>query len=406
VFSDFDQSAMKRALELAARGLETTDPNPRVGCVVAQGERVIGEGWHERPGEAHAEVAALRAAREDPAGATVYVTLEPCSHFGRTPPCINALISARVGRVVFAVQDPNPLVSGKGAAALGAAGIAVDSGLMEDEAVELNAGFMKRMKQRRPWVRLKLAMSLDGRTALANGVSQWITGEVARDDVQHWRARSSVVLTGAGTLAADDPRLDVRLPGENRRQPLRVVLDARLRTSPSARLFSTGGKILILTASDAEARSIPATGATVVSIDRTVPLERLGAGSAENGGNARRALSRTAARAQLTERGAQVEDVPSRGNQLDLGAVLDRLVALEVNEVLLEAGAKLAGAFLKESLVDEMLLYVAPKLLGPQARPLIELPEIHSLDLARQFVVQETVQLGDDLRIRLRPRRR
>jgi diaminohydroxyphosphoribosylaminopyrimidine deaminase / 5-amino-6-(5-phosphoribosylamino)uracil reductase len=403
MFSDFDKSAMQRALELAARGLETTDPNPRVGCVIAHGERVIGEGWHERPGEAHAEVAALRATREDPAGATVYVTLEPCSHFGRTPPCINALISARVRRVVFAVQDPNPLVSGKGAAALRAAGIAVDSGLMEDEAVELNVGFMKRMRQRRPWVRLKLAMSLDGRTALASGLSQWITGEAAREDVQHWRARSSAVLIGAGTLLADDPRLDVRLPGENRRQPLRVVLDARLRTSPSARLFSTGGKILILTASDEEARPIPAPSATVVSIDRTVPLERLSTG---NGGNARPALSRTAARAQLAERGAQVEDVPSRGNQLDLGAVLDRLGALDANEVLLEAGARLAGAFLKESLVDEMLLYMAPKLLGPQARPQVELPEIQSLDLARQFAVQETVQLGDDLRIRLRPRRR
>jgi diaminohydroxyphosphoribosylaminopyrimidine deaminase / 5-amino-6-(5-phosphoribosylamino)uracil reductase len=403
MFSDFDKSAMQRALELAARGLETTDPNPRVGCVIAHGERVIGEGWHERPGEAHAEVAALRVAREDPAGATVYVTLEPCSHFGRTPPCINALISARVRRVVFAVQDPNPLVSGKGAAALRAAGIAVDCGLMEDEAVELNVGFMKRMRQRRPWVRLKLAMSLDGRTALASGLSQWITGEAARADVQHWRARSSAVLIGAGTLLADDPRLDVRLPGENRRQPLRVVLDARLRTSPSARLFSTGGKILILTASDEEARPIPAPSATVVSIDRTVPLERLSTG---DGGNARPALSRTAARAQLAERGAQVEDVPSRGNQLDLGAVLDRLGALDANEVLLEAGARLAGAFLKESLVDEMLLYMAPKLLGPQARPLVELPEIQSLDLARQFAVQETVQLGDDLRIRLRPRRR
>jgi len=402
MFSDFDKSAMTRALELAARGLDTTDPNPRVGCVISHGERVIGEGWHERPGEAHAEVAALRSAREDPAGSTVYVTLEPCSHFGRTPPCINALISARVRRVVFAVQDPNPLVSGKGASALQAAGIAVDSGLMETEAVELNVGFMKRMKQGRPWVRLKLAMSLDGRTALASGASQWITGEAAREDVQHWRARSSVVMIGAGTLAADDPRLDVRLPGENRRQPLRVVLDARLRTSTSARLFSTGGKVLILTASDEEAR--PVTSANVVPLDRTLTLERTL--PSPTGGNSRPALSRTEARAQLVERGARVENVPSRGNQLDLGAVLERLAAMDVNEVLLEAGAKLAGAFVRESLVDEMLLYMAPKLLGPQARPLVELPEIHSLDLARQWVVHETVQLGDDLRIRLRPRRR
>jgi diaminohydroxyphosphoribosylaminopyrimidine deaminase/5-amino-6-(5-phosphoribosylamino)uracil reductase len=209
-------------------------------------------------------------------------------------------------------------------------------------------------------------------------------------------------MIGAGTLAADDPRLDVRLPGENRRQPLRVVLDARLRTSASARLFSTGGKVLILTASDEEAR--PVTSANVVPLDRTLPLERTL--PSPNGGNSRPALSRAEARAQLAERGARVENVPSRGNQLDLGAVLERLAAMDVNEVLLEAGAKLAGAFVKESLVDEMLLYVAPKLLGPQARPLVELPEIHSLDLARQWVVHETVQLGDDLRIRLRPRRR
>jgi diaminohydroxyphosphoribosylaminopyrimidine deaminase/5-amino-6-(5-phosphoribosylamino)uracil reductase len=209
-------------------------------------------------------------------------------------------------------------------------------------------------------------------------------------------------MIGAGTLAADDPRLDVRLPGENRRQPLRVVLDARLRTSPSARLFSTGGKVLILTASDEEARSV--TSATVVPLDRTVSIERTL--SSPNDGNTRPPLSRTAARAQLAERGARVDDVPSRGNQLDLGAVLERLATMDVNEVLLEAGAKLAGAFVRESLVDEMLVYVAPKLLGPQARPLVELPEIHSLDLARQFVVHETVQLGDDLRIRLRPRRR
>src|SRR5580700_11246648 len=254
MITDFDRFAMNRALVLAARGLETTHPNPRVGCVIAQGTKIIGEGWHERAGEAHAEVAALaavRAAGAQPAGATVYVTLEPCSHYGRTPPCVDALISAGVARVVFAVQDPNPQVSGQGADALRAAGIAVESGLMETESVDLNIGFMKRMTYGRPWVRLKLAMSLDGRTALSNGASQWITGEAARNDVQHWRARSSAVLTGVGTVLADDPRLDVRLPDETpgraRRQPLRIVLDTRLRTPPASRLLQAGGgEVLIL----------------------------------------------------------------------------------------------------------------------------------------------------------------
>ena len=206
MFNDFDRHAMTRALALAERGLETAHPNPRVGCVIAKDNRIIAEGWHERAGEAHAEIVALRAAKEPVAGATVYVTLEPCSHHGRTPPCANALIEAHVARVVFAVQDPNPRVSGQGADALLRAGITVEAGLMEAEATELNVGFMKRMTYGRPWVRLKLAMSLDGRTALSNGASQWITGEAARNDVQHWRARSSAVMTGVGTVLADDPK--------------------------------------------------------------------------------------------------------------------------------------------------------------------------------------------------------
>src|SRR6516225_9157455 len=252
MFSDFDRFAMQRALTLAVRGLETTDPNPRVGCVIAQRGRIIGEGWHERAGEPHAEVAALRAAGSQAAGAAVYVTLEPCSHHGRTPPCVEALIAARVARVVIAADDPNPLVDGKGAAALRAAGIAVESGLLAEEATELNAGFFKRMRSGRPLVRVKLAMSLDGRTALANGESRWITGDAARRDVHHWRARSSAVLTGVGTVLADDPHLNVRLPEQGdpggRRQPLRVVLDTQLRTPAAARLFEGGGEVLILTA--------------------------------------------------------------------------------------------------------------------------------------------------------------
>ena len=412
---------MARALELAARGMDSTDPNPRVGCVIARDSQIIGEGWHERAGEAHAEVAALRSVSEgraagtgpgppragkvdaklglsgvgeargagDAAGATVYVTLEPCSHYGRTPPCANALIAARVARVVFAVGDPNPKVSGGGAAALRAAGIQVESGLMEAEAGELNVGFIKRMRVGRPFVRLKLAMSLDGRTALANGASQWITGEAARHDVQLWRARSSVVMIGAGTLAADDPRLDVRLPGEKRRQPLRVVLDARLRTSPDARLFTTGGKVLIFTAAAAGAAGVP-----------------VAAGVAGAPGVAGRAGdARASSRAQLVDRGAQVEDIAATGNQLDLVAVLERLAQLECNEVLLEAGAKLAGAFLRESLVDELLIYMAPKLLGPQAMPLVELPQLDILSAAPGFVIEDSVRVGEDLRLRLRPKK-
>jgi len=368
MFSDFDGFAMTRALALAARGLETTHPNPRVGCVIAQGEEFVGEGWHERAGEAHAEVVAVRAAGARAAGATVYVTLEPCSHHGRTPPCVDTLIGARVARVVFAVEDPNPRVKGQGAEALRRAGITVESGLMEREATELNAGFMKRMQHGRPWVRVKLAMSLDGRTALASGASQWITGEAAREDAQHWRARSSAVMTGVATVLADDPRLDVRLPGDRpdgkKWQPLRVVLDSWLRTPAVARLFTTGGDVLILTAQTAD---------------------------------------RAARRSALTERGARVEEVPSAAGRLDLSAVLDRLGELEVNELLVEAGPTLAGELIRQSLLDELLLYMAPKLLGPQGRPLVELPELAKLQDARSFTLVDVQRLGEDVRLQVRP---
>src|SRR6185312_12585258 len=252
MFTDFDHRAMFRAIALAVHGLETTDPNPRVGCVIAQGEEIVGEGWHERAGEPHAEVNALRAAGPRAVGATAYVTLEPCSHHGRTPPCVEALIAARVARVIFALEDPNPRVSGRGAEALRRTGVIVASGLMAAEAAQINFGFLKRMRSGRPWVRVKLAMSLDGRTALANGASQWITGPAAREDVQHWRARSSAILTGIGTVLADDPRLNVRLPdpspGRPRRQPLRVVLDSGLRIPPDAKLLTGDGNVLIITA--------------------------------------------------------------------------------------------------------------------------------------------------------------
>jgi len=367
MFSDFDRFAMQRALSLAARGLETTDPNPRVGCVIAQRGRVIAEGWHERAGEAHAEVAALRAAGAQAAGATVYLTLEPCSHHGRTPPCVEALIAARVARVVIAVSDPNPLVHGKGAAALRAAGVSVETGLMEEEATELNAGFFRRMLTGRPLLRVKLAMSLDGRTALASGESRWITGEPARADVQRWRARSSAILTGIGTVLADDPRLDVRLASEAgaaRRQPLRVVLDSQLRTPPGARLLSPPGEVLIFTT-------------------LTAPEDP-------------RALS-------LTTRGARLESLPLDAERIALPSVLDRLGELELNEVLVEAGAILAGELLRQSLADELLLYVGLRLLGPAARALVTLPPLARLADAPSFTLIEMQPVGDDLRLRLRP---
>jgi diaminohydroxyphosphoribosylaminopyrimidine deaminase/5-amino-6-(5-phosphoribosylamino)uracil reductase len=370
MFSDFDHSAMRRALTLAAGGLETTDPNPRVGCVIAQGEHIVGEGWHERPGEAHAEVAALRAAGGRAAGATVYVTLEPCSHHGRTPPCVDALIGARVGRVVYAIADPNPQVNGRGAARLREARVRVEAGLLAAEATELNCGFLKRMRYGRPWVRVKLAMSLDGRTALANGASRWISGEAARHDVQRWRARSSAVLTGIGTVLADDPRLDVRLSdsddGSGRRQPLRVVLDSALRTPPAARLFTTPGDVLILT-------SLPATD------------------------------SRWEARgAALAARGARIEMLPAEAGRVPLFMALERLGELEINELQIEAGATVTGALVRQSLVDELLLYVAPKLLGPKALPLVDLPPLGDLGDAPAFELIELRDLGGDARLRLR----
>lgn len=368
MFTEFDRRTMARALALAERGLETTHPNPRVGCVITQGENIVGEGWHERAGEPHAEVNALRAAGPRAAGATAYVTLEPCSHHGRTPPCVEALIGAGIARVVFALEDPNPRVSGRGAQALRRAGVAVESGLLQSQAGELNPGFLKRMRSGRPWVRVKLAMSLDGRTALANGESQWITGPAAREDVQHWRARSSAIMTGIGTVLADDPRLDVRLPGTDRLQPMRIVLDSRLRMPAHARLLSVGGKVMVLTG---ERQADPESG--------------------------RR-------RAQLVSRGAMVEEIPSvAGEGLDLAAVLDLLGRHELNEVWVEGGARLAGALLRGSLADELLIYVAPKILGPQARPLVEIPELRQLASAPGFTIIESRQVGDDLRMRLRP---
>ena len=351
-----DSVWMAQALRLADQGLYGTSPNPRVGCVVVAEEKMIGGGWHRRAGEPHAEVHALREAGDRARGATAFVTLEPCSHHGRTPPCADALVAAGVARVVVAVQDPNPKVAGEGIAKLRAAGIAVDCGLMEAAARELNIGFFARMTRGTPWLRSKIAMSLDGRTALANGVSQWITGEAARKDVQHWRARSCAVLTGIATVLADDARLNVR-DIVTERQPLRVVLDSKFRMPLTARMLQ-GGDVLIYTA--------------VRDTEKSTALEKAG---------------------------AIVSVLPDGNGQVDLTAMLRDLAQRGCNEVLLEAGSTLNGAMLREGLVDELVLYIAPQLLGDKARGMAQLGELTSLDQRINLKWQDVRQVGNDLRI-------
>src|SRR5580692_11396114 len=360
-----DLTHMTRALELAERGLYTTDPNPRVGCVIVRNGDTLGEGWHERAGEAHAEVAALAAAG-GARGATAYVTLEPCSHTGRTGPCADVLIAAGIGRVVCASVDPNPKVAGRGIRRLEAAGIEVEAGILEEKARALNPGFFSRFERGRPFVRLKLAMSLDGRTAPAGGRTVWISGEASRADVQRWRARSSAVLTGAGTLHADDPRLDVRWAyGPWVRQPLRAVLDTTLGCSPGARIFVREGALVF--ASEA-------------------------AGAA--------AAARLAAHVPPVA----VERVPARGDRLDLKAVLTRLTGLEVNELLVECGPRLAAAFLEEGLVDEWIIYMAPRLLGADAAPLTALVGLDGRSAGFAFDIMSVERFDSDLRLVLEPR--
>ncbi len=350
-----DSHWMARALQLAERGLYTTSPNPRVGCVLVKDGAVVGEGWHERAGEPHAEVHALRAAGESARGATAYVTLEPCSHYGRTPPCADALIAAGVARVVIASQDANPLVGGQGIAKLRVAGIEVECGLMETAARELNLGFFSRMMRGTPWVRSKIAASLDGRTALENGTSKWITGAAARQDVQHWRARSCAVLTGIGTVLADDPQLNVR-GIEVERQPLRVVLDRKLRIAPEAKILQ-GGNTLIYTASNDEKK-----------------------------------------RAALQARSAEVVVM----EKFELPAVLRDLAQRGINEVLVEAGRTLNGALFKAKLVDELVLYLAPQLLGDAARGMADLGALTQLEQRVELAWQDMRQVGNDLRITAR----
>jgi diaminohydroxyphosphoribosylaminopyrimidine deaminase / 5-amino-6-(5-phosphoribosylamino)uracil reductase len=370
-----DKVHMARAVELAARGLYTTDPNPRVGCVLVRAGQVIGEGWHERAGEAHAEVRALRAATGETRGATAYVTLEPCSHTGRTPPCVEALIAAGIGQVVCPSIDPNPQVAGRGIERLRAAGITVSVGAMADEARALNPGFFSRFERGRPLIRLKLAMSLDARTAPAGGGKMWISSEASRADVQRWRARSSAVLTGAGTVRVDDPRLDVRLDyGPWIRQPLRVVLDPALSCPPSARLFTGGGALVFAGESVPETESTPKTESTPVT-----------------------------ASLAAHEPAVAIERVPAAGRRLDLDAVLARLTAREVNEILVECGPRLAAAFLAAQRVDELIVYLAPILLGADAPPLTALTGAE-VGAAAAFEIGSVERIGEDLRVILTPR--
>jgi len=379
-----DRRHMARALTLADYGRFSADPNPRVGCVIVRDGREVGAGLHWRAGEPHAEVNALHAAGQAARGATAYVTLEPCNHHGRTPPCTEALIAAGVARVVIAMPDPNPCVHGGGVERLRAAGIRVDTGVLEAEARALNPGFAQRMARGRPWVRVKLAASLDGRTAMASGESQWITGEPARRDVQLWRARAGAVLTGSGTVVADDPRLTVRLkpfelaaaagfPDDPRyhdlppRQPLRVILDSRLRTPPGAEILRQGQTWILTAPEQADspmADALRGRGAEV----RPVPL----AGDAPEGG-------------------------------LDLGAVLAELGRAEINELHVESGPGLAGALARGGWVDEWLLYQAPLLMGSSARPLVEWPLARMAERAELEVV-DTRWVGDTLRLRALPR--
>jgi diaminohydroxyphosphoribosylaminopyrimidine deaminase/5-amino-6-(5-phosphoribosylamino)uracil reductase len=356
MFNPADREFMAEALRLAEKGLFSATPNPRVGCVIVRDGQVVGSGWHEKTGGPHAEIGALRAAGEHARGATAYVSLEPCSHHGRTPPCVDALIQAGIARVVAAMQDPNPSVAGQGFERLRAAGIAVESGLMQDEAAALNVGFVARMQRGRPWLRMKIAASLDGRTALANGRSQWITGAEARRDGHAWRARACAVLTGIGTVKDDDPQLNVR-EVETPRQPLKVLVDSRLEIPLSAKLLASGGLLVACAVED---------------------------------------KTRIAA---LQDKGVEVMVLPNAGGKVELGDLMRELARRELNEVHVEAGFKLNGSLLAAGLVDELLVYLAPSVLGDSARGMFALPEL--ADLAQKRLVQfnDVQTIGSDLRI-------
>ncbi|ADJ28011.1 bifunctional diaminohydroxyphosphoribosylaminopyrimidine deaminase/5-amino-6-(5-phosphoribosylamino)uracil reductase RibD [Nitrosococcus watsonii] len=360
-----DRAYMVRALKLAQRGLFTTDPNPRVGCVLVRGGEIVGEGWHQQAGDSHAEINALRQAGIRAQGSTCYVTLEPCCHRGRTPPCTEALIEAGVARVVAAMGDPHPKVASQGLAQLREAGLQVEHGLLQEEAEALNVGFVQRLVQGRPWVRCKLAMSLDGATALASGESRWITASPARRDVQRWRARSSAILTGIGTVLEDDPSLNVRYeelgdeaPLGFNRQPLRVILDRQLAISVQARLLSLPGPVMIVCADAASSKA-----------------------------------------ESLRCRGVEVISLPVTPQGLDLMALMAALAAREINELHVECGARLAGSLLQAGLMDELVLYIAPKLMGEAALGLLQLPGIQTMKDCIEVDIKEMRAVGRDWRL-------
>jgi diaminohydroxyphosphoribosylaminopyrimidine deaminase/5-amino-6-(5-phosphoribosylamino)uracil reductase len=362
MFSQTDFVHMKHALALAQRGLYTTDPNPRVGCVLVKHGDVIGEGFTQPAGQDHAEVRALKDARSrghDPRDATAYVTLEPCSHFGRTPPCANALIEARVARVIAAMEDPNPQVSGRGFNMLREAGIEVRCGLLAQEAAELNIGFVSRMTRGRPWVRVKVAATLDGRTGLPSGVSQWITGEAARADGHAWRARASAILTGIGTVREDDPRMTVRAV-DTPRQPQRVLIDSQLEVAPDAQILAGAPTLIFCGVPDA----------------------------------------RLEARADaLRARGAEIVPLANAAGKVDLPAMLKVLGERQVNELHVEAGYKLNGSLLREGCVDELLVYLAPSLLGTDSMGMFNLVAPAGLDERVRLVFHAVERIGEDLRV-------
>lgn len=356
-----DLRFMQMALELASRATIATSPNPRVGCVIVKDGVVIGQGWTQPVGQAHAEVQALRHAAElghEVRGASAYVTLEPCSHFGRTPPCANALVESGIGRVVAAIQDANPQVAGRGLSILRDAGIAVECGLLAQQAREMNLGFFSRMETGRPWVRMKVAASLDGITALPNGHSQWITAPDARQDGHLWRARADAILTGIGTVLADDPQMNVR-GTDVPRQPVKIVLDSHLQISPDARLMQNGGVIVVCAYPNKEKQQA------------------------------------------LQSAGAEVLCLPSQSGQVNLPALMQELGRRQINDLHVEAGAKLNGALIAQGCVDELLIYLAPRLLGDGAG-LFALPELNTVDQARQLIFHEVTQIGETLRIRAR----
>ena len=365
VFSANDHLYMARALQLAEQGLFTTMPNPRVGCVIVndgpKGKIVVGEGAHLKAGEPHAEVFALRQAGAQAKGATAYVTLEPCSHTGRTPPCSQALIDAGIVKVISAMQDPNPLVAGTGLAHLQEHNIEVASGLMQKQAEDLNLGFISRMTKNLPFVRSKIAASLDGKTALNNGASQWITSEAARLDVQQWRARSCAILTGAGTVLADNPNMSVRLMDISR-QPLRVIVDSALKTPIDAKILQ-GSSVLIAFAKANQKKQ-----------------------------------------AALLAAGAELLCIPNEAGKVCLKTLLSHLAAREINEVLVEGGEGLNGALLAQSLIDELLIYYAPKLMGGAAKSMFGMPAFTEMNQAIDLQILDMRHIGNDIRIRAKPK--